>query len=89
MGYSSGDVSTVLSDLVGDLSDLIKPPWMSASMFVSSEGTNLSPGVPILSEMIVYMACLTLSVLVWILLGHSKGILHRQLGRQLAGRSSR
>lgn len=78
MGYSSGDVSTVLADLVGVLSDLIKPPSMRASMFVSSEGSNLSPGVPILGEMIVYMICLTLSVLVWILLGRSRDILHRQ-----------
>ena len=78
MGYSSGDVSTVLADLVGDLSDLIKPPSMRASMLVSSDGSNLSPGVPILGEMIVYIVCLTLSVLVWILLGRSKDILHHQ-----------
>ena len=78
MSYSSGDVSSVLADLVGDLSDLIKPPSIRASMLVSSVGTNLSPGVPILGEMIVYMVCLTLSVLVWILLGHSKGIRHHQ-----------
>jgi hypothetical protein len=51
---------------------------MRASMLVSSDGSNLSPGVPILGEMIVYIVCLTLSVLVWILLGHSKDILHRQ-----------
>ena len=76
MIYSSGDVSTVLADLVGVLSDLIKPPSMRASMLVSSEGSNLSPGVPILGEMIVNMVCLTLSVLVWILLGRSKDILH-------------
>ena len=47
-------------------------------MLVSSDGSNLSPGVPILGEMIVYMICLTLSVLVRILLGHNKGIRHRQ-----------
>ena len=78
MGYSSGDVSTVLADLVGVLSDLIKPPSIRASMFVSSEGSNVSPGVPILDEIIVYMVCLTLSVLVRILLGHNTGIRHRQ-----------
>ena len=78
MSYSSGDVSTVLADLVGVLSDLIKPPSMRASMLVSSDGSNLSPGVPILGEMIVYMVCLTLSVLVWILLGRSRDILHHQ-----------
>ena len=64
MSYSSGDVSTVLADLVGVLSDLIKPPSMRASMLVSSDGSNLSPGVPILGEMIINMVCLTLSVLV-------------------------
>ena len=78
MSYSSGDVSTVLADLVGVLSDLIKPYSVRASVFISSVGSNLSPGVPILGEMIVNMVCLTLSVLVWILLGHSKGILHHQ-----------
>ena len=78
MGYSSGDVSTVLADFVDGLSDLIKPPSIRASMLVPSEGSNLSPGVPILGEMIVYIVCLTLSVLVWILLGRSKDILHRQ-----------
>ncbi len=78
MSYSSGDVSTVLADFVVGLSDLMKPPSMRASMLVSSDGSNLSPGVPILGEMIVYIVCLTLSVLVWILLGHSKDILHRQ-----------
>jgi hypothetical protein len=51
---------------------------MRASMLVSSDGSNLSPGVPILGLMIVYMIRLTLSVLVWILLGRSKDILHRQ-----------
>ena len=60
------------------MSDLIKPPSMRASMLVSSDGSNLSPGVPILGEMIVYIVCLTLSVLVWILLGRSRDILHHQ-----------
>ena len=78
MGYSSGDVSSVLTDLDGVLSDLIKPPSMRASMFVSSEGSNLSPGVPILELMIVYIIRLTLSVPVRILLGRSKDILHHQ-----------
>ena len=78
MGYSSGDVSTVLADLVMGLSDLIKPPSMRASMLVPSEGSNLSPGVPILGEMIVYIIRLTLFVPVRILLGHSKDIRHHQ-----------
>ena len=78
MSYSSGDVSTVLADFVVGLSDLMKPPSMRASMLVSSDGSNLSPGVPILGEMIVYIVCLTLSVLVWILLGRSRDILHRR-----------
>ena len=78
MSYSSGDVSSVLADLVGDLSDLIKPPSIRASMLVSSEGSNLSPGVPILGLMIVYMIRLTLSVPVRILLGRSRDILHHQ-----------
>ena len=78
MSYSSGDVSTVLADLVDGLSDLMKPPSMRASMLVPSEGSNLSPGVPIRGEMIVYMVCLTLSVPVWILLGRSMGIPHHQ-----------
>ena len=60
------------------MSDLIKPPSMRASMLVSSDGSNLSPGVPILGEIIVYIVCLTLSVIVWILLGRSRDILHRQ-----------
>jgi hypothetical protein len=47
-------------------------------VFISSVGSNLSPGVPILGEMIVNMVCLTLSVLVWILLGRSRDILHHQ-----------
>jgi hypothetical protein len=51
---------------------------MRASMLVSSEGSNLSPGVPILELMIVYMIRLTLSVPVRILLGRSKDILHHQ-----------
>ena len=78
MSYSSGDVSSVLADFVDGLSDLIKPPSMRASMLVPSEGSNLSPGVPILGEMIVYMIRLTLSVPVRILLGRSKDILHHQ-----------
>ena len=78
MGYSSGDVSSVLADFVDGLSDLIKPPSMRASMLVPSEGSNLSPGVPILGEIIVNMICLTLSVPVRILLGRSKDILHHQ-----------
>jgi hypothetical protein len=47
-------------------------------MLVPLDGSNLSPGVPILGEIIVNMVCLTLSVLVWILLGRSRDILHRQ-----------
>jgi hypothetical protein len=51
---------------------------MRASMLVPSDGSNLSPGVPILGLMIVYMIRLTLSVPVRILLGHSKDIRHHQ-----------
>ena len=87
MSYSSGDVSSVLADLVLGLSDLIKPPSMRASMLIPSEGSNLSPGVPILGLMIVYMIRLTLSVPVRILLGRSTGIPHHQLGKRLAVRS--
>ena len=78
MSYSFGDVSSVLADLDRVLSDLIKPPSMRASMLVPSEGSNLSPGVPSLGLIIVYMICLTLSVPVRILLGRSRDILHHQ-----------
>ena len=78
MGYSPGDVSTVLADFVDGLSDLIKPPSIRASMFVPSDGSNLSPGVPSLGEIIVYIICLTLFVPVLILLNRSKDILRHR-----------
>lgn len=65
LGASGALFVLVIADFAVVLSDLMKPPSMRASMFVSSDGSNLSPGVPILDEMIVYMICLTLFGFGW------------------------